>query len=141
MPEKPSGRPSHETQPRVRLGFAASAHDQFEKIPRHIREGLTRKLKDVALNPKIAKPLTGKLNGHFRVTYGRLRCVVRLTNEAPVLLVLVVAPRREGARDDAYQQALDALRADPPSEKLFAAHVRAYLEEQRLAAFRRRNKE
>jgi hypothetical protein len=99
-----------------------------------------RKLKDVALSPSLAKPLTGELPGLYRVTYGRLRCIIRLTDEAAVLLVVCVSPRKEGARDDAYQRAMDALRADPSLEVLFADHVRAYMEEQRLAALRRQRK-
>ncbi|HEX5275169.1 MAG TPA: hypothetical protein VFW34_07825 [Candidatus Rubrimentiphilum sp.] len=99
-----------------------------------------RKLEDVAQYPSLAKPLTGNLAGFYRVTYGRLRCIIRLTAEAAVVLVVSVAPRKEGARDDAYRRAVDALRTDPSVEALFADHARAYMEEQRLAALRRRRK-
>jgi len=124
----------------ARVGFANSAHKQFEALPERVRTGLMRKLKDVALSPSLAKPLTGELGGLYRVTYGRLRCIIRLTGEAAVVLVVNVSPRKEGARDDPYRRAVDALRSDPSLEVLFADHVRAYMEEQRLAALRRQRK-
>ncbi len=124
----------------ARIGFAASAHKQFQTLPERAQAGLMRKLKDVAEAPNLAKPLTGELAGFYRITYGRLRCIVRLTAAVAVVLVVSVSPRKEGARDDAYRRAVDALRTDPSVEGLFADHVRAYMEEQRLGALRRQRK-
>ena len=134
MPENPGRK---KTEPRVRLGFAASADAYFKNLSERERKGLLRKLKDLALNPRLGKPLTGELAGHCRISHGRLRCFVRMTNGAPVLRVSVVALKAEGARDDVYQLALNALRSDPSIEQLFAAHVRAHLEDVRLTVERR----
>jgi mRNA-degrading endonuclease RelE of RelBE toxin-antitoxin system len=78
------------------------------------REGLLRKLKEFALRPALGKPLHADLAGYYRISYGRMRCVVRSNTKDPVVLVLVLAPRKEGARDDAYALAVAAIRgADP----------------------------
>jgi|GEM_PF-3981750 len=137
-PDNPNTtEPVQETELKVRLGFAASADAFFKRLSQREQKGLLRKLKDLALNPRLGKPLTGQLAGHCRIMYGRLRCVVRTIDKTPVLLVVVlIALRAEGTRDDVYQLAVKALRSDPSIEQLFAAHVRAYLEEMRSAQLR-----
>lgn len=132
-----------ETPPvKVRIDFTASAHAFFLKCSRKEREGLLRKLKELALHPALGKPLHASLAGYYRLSYGRMRCVVRSNTKDPVVLVLVLAPRKEGARDDAYAFALAAVRtADPSIDALFAAYVRAYIEEQASASSQPRSRE
>jgi mRNA-degrading endonuclease RelE of RelBE toxin-antitoxin system len=126
---------------KVKLIFAESADAQFQKQPQKVRNGLLQKLKDFALNPEIGKPLTGQLQGLYRVTYGRLRAIVRSDGENPIAIIVVAYLRREDGKDDAYQHALTALRQGGAQiEDLFAKHLRAYLEENRIDAQRRRSK-
>jgi len=120
---------------KVRIDFSASAHAFFLTCSRKEREGLLRKLKEFAVHPALGKPLHASLAGYYRISYGRMRCVVRSNTKDPVVLVLVVAPRKDGARDDAYTLAVTAIRtADPSIDALFVAYVRAYIEEQALAS-------
>jgi hypothetical protein len=121
-------------QVKVRIDFTVSAHALFLQCSRKEREGLLRKLKEFVLHPALGKPLHASLAGYYRISYGRMRCVVRNNTKDPVLLVLVLAPRKEGARDDAYALAVAAIRtADPSIDALFAKYVRAYIEEQAVA--------
>ena len=95
-----------------------------------MRQGQLRKLKDFAFNPAIGKPLTGGLRGFYRVSYGRVRAVVRSDGQNPVALVIVTQVRKEGASDDPYTIAVEALRKGRAGiDDLFAAHLRAYLTE------------
>jgi len=119
---------------KLRINFTVSANKVFLQCSKKERDGLFRKLKEFALHPALGKPLHDSLAGYYRVSYGRMRSVVRSNTKDPVLLVLVLAPRKEGARDDAYAVAVAAIRtADPSIETLFAAYVRAYIEEQAAA--------
>ena len=120
---------------KVRIDFTASANTVFLRCNQKVRDGLLRKLNELALHPDLGKPLHDCLAGYYRVSYGRMRCVVGGNTKDPVLLVLVLGPRKEGARDDAYALAVAAIRtADPSIETMFASYVRAYIEEQAAAS-------
>lgn len=117
--------------PKVSIGFVASANAQFKALPDKLKRGLLQKLKELALHPGLGKPLIGSLQGCYRISYGSYRCVVRMTDGIAMVLVLVVAKRKAGSRDDAYTLALDLLRrSDPSVQEIFARHIRAHLEEQ-----------
>jgi mRNA-degrading endonuclease RelE of RelBE toxin-antitoxin system len=103
-------------------------------MPEKIRRGLLQKLKELALHPALGKPLVDDLQGCYRLTYARYRCIVRMTEGIAVVLVLVVAKRQAGSRADAYEIALRVVaQSDPSVQEIFARHIRAYAEEQRLA--------
>jgi mRNA-degrading endonuclease RelE of RelBE toxin-antitoxin system len=113
---------------KARIGFVKSAAEEFRAQPERIQRGLMGKLKELAFHPESGKPLTGALQGCCRVTYGRLRCVARVAEGVAVVLVLVVAQRKAGSRDDAYRIATDVVATNEPGVKdLLARHIRAYL--------------
>lgn len=117
--------------PRARIGFVRSAASEFHAQSAKTQRGLMAKLKELAFNPQLGKPLTGALRGCARVTYGRMRCVVRVAEGVAVVLVLVVAERKAGSREDAYAVATELVAANEPEVKdLLAKHVRAYLQQQ-----------
>jgi hypothetical protein len=88
------------------------------------------KLKELAFSPQLGKPLTGTLQGCARITYGRTRCVVRVADGVAVVLVLVVAERKAGSRDDAYAVANEVVAANEPGvRELLQRHVRAFLQQ------------
>jgi mRNA-degrading endonuclease RelE of RelBE toxin-antitoxin system len=116
---------------KARIGFVKSAAEEFRTQPEKIQRGLMSKLKELAFHPESGKPLTGDLQGCCRVTYGRLRCVARVAEGVAVVLVLVVAERKAGSRDDAYRVAAEVVSTNSPGvTDLLARHVRAYLSQQ-----------
>ncbi len=126
---------------KVRIGFVRSADNEFKRLSAKIQKGLLSKLKAVALKPSLAKPLIGPLHGCCRVTYGRLRCVVRLADGMAVVLVMVVAQRKAGAKDDAYALATDYVASNRAAvDEILGRHIRAFLEENASAAERARKR-
>jgi mRNA-degrading endonuclease RelE of RelBE toxin-antitoxin system len=122
--------PPLEAAAKVRIGFVRTANDQFLRLPENVRTGLLKKIKTLVLNPNAGKPLVNELHGCCRVTYGRLRCIVRVAEGAAVGLVIVVAPRKKGSKDDAYAMAIEYMtRNRVEAEKILARHIRAFLEE------------
>jgi len=105
----------------------------FQSLSVKEQTGLRAKWKALGENRSLAKPLQGELQGYYRVTYGRIRSVVRMDKEHPVLFVAFIGLRREGSTDDVYEVALkEKAKADPSFEPIFRAHVRAYLQEHEL---------
>lgn len=120
--------PAANSGQKARIGFVQSAAADFRRLPEKARNGLMAKLKELAFHPDCGKPLTGALQGCSRVTYGRLRCVVRVAEGVAVVLVLVVAERKAGSRDDAYEVATEVVaKNEPGTQDLLARHVRAFL--------------
>ncbi|MDE2573154.1 MAG: hypothetical protein KGM44_11640 [bacterium] len=110
--------------------MAQAAHAAFERLTKREREAMTAKLKGLALNPALGKPLRGTLSGYYRISYGRLRAVVRSDGKNPLLFVVMLGVRTAGKRDDVYERALAALRqAEPSFGNLFRRHLAAYLAE------------
>ncbi len=112
------------------------------KLDTRTREGLLKKLKVLALQPSLGKPLVGELSGCCRVTFGRARCIVRVADGVAVALVIAVAQRKEGSKDDAYALAIDFMvKNRVEAEAALMRHIRAFLEADRSAHVRRRNPE
>ena len=125
----------------MRIGFAPEAQAQLDLLSDKERTGVLRKIKEVVLNRSLAKPLTGRLAGCCRVTFGRIRCVVRLAEGDAVALVLVVAPRKQGARTDPYERAVAFMNSNSEAmERLLGQYVRAFIEEtaQRMQSAKQR---
>ena len=119
------------TKPRV--GFAASADKLFKQLTAKEQRGLKAKLFEVAKNHSLAKPLWDSLKGHSRVTYGRLRCVVRLAEGLAVVLVVYVGLRKEASEEDVYAAAQKVLQRERPDlEQLLARLVRSLAEENKI---------
>jgi mRNA-degrading endonuclease RelE of RelBE toxin-antitoxin system len=103
----------------VRVGYSPEARAALDALPRKVRDGLRRKLRDFGTNPAIGKPLVGVLQGYHRVTYGRVRSIaeviVRVANDLTIVMVLYVGLRKAGAADDPYEvAAIEALKAQDP---------------------------
>ena len=120
--------PENSSSTKARVGFVRSANDQFKALPERVRKQLLRKLKEVALNPSLGKPLVNDLKACRRVTFGRLRCVVRVAEGMAVVLVLVISPRKAGAAEDPYHLATEMMsKGGPQVQELLEHHVRAFL--------------
>lgn len=115
--------------------MSQSAHTVFERLTQRERDAMAAKLKILARNPALGKPLVGALSGYYRISYGRLRAVVRSDGKTPLLFVVMLGIRAGGKRDDVYARALAALRnAEPSFESLFRRHLGAYLAELGVSA-------
>lgn len=114
----------------VRIGFVPEAETNFKALNEKERDGLLRKIKAAVLNPHLAKPLTGKLAGCSRVTYGRIRCIIRIAEGVAVALVLVASQRKGGSPQDAYAKAMGYLTSHgDEAQRLLALHIRAFIAE------------
>ncbi len=113
---------------KVRVGFARSANAVFQTLPKKVRTGLLQKIKTVALNPKLGKPLIGEFHRCVRVTYGRLRSVVLLGAHGAAAVVVTIGPRKSGSRDDAYEVAMAYLAQHPDEIETILRHMQAYVE-------------
>jgi mRNA-degrading endonuclease RelE of RelBE toxin-antitoxin system len=124
LPNAPEPRkPGH-----VAIGYTPQARRAFEGLSRKAQDGLEKKLVKLALNPELGKPLIRELSGYLTETYGRVRAIVRLQEGVAVVFVLVLAPRREGSREDPYAIARAALaNHEAEAEAAFARFVRAAL--------------
>ncbi|HLA84806.1 MAG TPA: type II toxin-antitoxin system RelE/ParE family toxin [Thermoguttaceae bacterium] len=116
---------------RITIQWTTTAKESLKKLPRKVSKGLLDKADQLAQcdDPrKYCKPLTGPLEGYYRITYGRYRAVFTVTEErlatGDVLLhlrvIFVVAGiRKEFDRHDVYnvakklvEQVLPALSED-----------------------------
>ena len=118
--------------PKAKLVFSQTADRQFRRLPVAAQNGLKNKLRDYAFNPEIGKPLTGALQGFDRITNGRVRAIAKASFDAPIAVIVVVAIRKEGDRDDVYALALAAVEkgGEVESTNFLARTVRAFLLEQ-----------
>lgn len=115
--------------PKVRIGFVRSADDVLRTLPEPVQRGLREKIKAHVLNPRLGKPLVGELQGCCRVTYGRVRCIVRMAEGIAVGLVIAVGSRKSGDKGDPYALALDYMKNHPEeAQEILARHIRAFME-------------
>lgn len=110
----------------VTIGFVDDARAVLEKLPLDKKNGLLRKLEDLALNPKIGKPLTDDLAGCVTVTYGRYRAIATVGEDVTVVLVVALALRQEGSRKDPYAIARRRIEQDPDIRDLLARLIEAH---------------
>jgi mRNA-degrading endonuclease RelE of RelBE toxin-antitoxin system len=94
----------------VKLGFTHSAWAAWNRLPAKVRDGLRPKLREVALHPELAKPLVEELAGCRRVSYGRIRCVVRIAKGMAVIVVIAIDKRKDGDKSDPYEIAKAEIR-------------------------------
>lgn len=103
---------------RVIIQWTETAKKALAKLPHKVRRGLLDKAGELrnADNPKRAhKPLTGPLNGYYRIAYSRYRAIysVReetLPNEDVIEYVIIrfvaAGIRKEGDKNDVYKIAV-----------------------------------
>jgi mRNA interferase RelE/StbE len=81
-----------------RIVLSASSALFFEKATTTLQRRLDRCFNTIALDPKRhpnIKPLKGKLAGHYRFRLGDYRIVYRIDENDKVVIVAVVAHRRD----------------------------------------------
>lgn len=132
IPGPGPGSEPPQTKRKARVGFVRSADANFQKLDEKTRGGLTKKLHAAALNPDLAKPLVGPLKGCRRVTYGRVRAIVRIAEGVAVALVVAVADRKAGSGEDPYTIATEYMRTHgDEAEAALMGHIRAVVESNR----------
>jgi mRNA-degrading endonuclease RelE of RelBE toxin-antitoxin system len=101
---------------RVRVQWAQTALESLRKLPKNVRRGLLENADELAgCDPRAAhKPLTGPLQGCYRITYGRYRAIYRVDKAGKAgsrstlhLTVLFIAAgiRKEHDKNDIYRLA------------------------------------
>lgn len=104
-------------QRRTILQWTASAKGHLAKLPKKVRRGLLDKASQLrdADDPKaVHKPLTGPLEGHYRIVYSRYRLIYTVDEETlanddvlvHVRVVFIAAGvRKERDKRDVYKVA------------------------------------
>ncbi len=75
-----------------------SAARELARLPRHDRERIVRAIDRLGGNPLAGSPLKGDLRGLRRVRVGDYRVVYEVLDGELVVLVVLVAHRREAYR-------------------------------------------
>ena len=81
-----------------RVVLSASSARFFEKAPANLQRRLDRCFNTIGQDPKRhpnIKPLKGKLEGYYRFRLGDYRIVYRIDEDDKVVIVAVIAHRRE----------------------------------------------
>lgn len=102
---------------RVLIQWTDTAKAGLGELPRKVRRGLLDKanlLRESISPDTIHKPLTGPLQGYFRICYARYRAIYRVNRETlasgdvlQTVRILFVAAgiRKEGDKNDIYRLA------------------------------------
>lgn len=115
----------------IEIKWTDTAIEALRALPRQAGRGLYRKvgaLREAEDPRSVGKPLTGPLQGYYRLVHSRYRAVygVEETTDAggaPMLritvLVLIVGKREAGSRRDIYELAkkLVAMTGDPEQSR------------------------
>jgi mRNA interferase RelE/StbE len=100
---------------RVTIQWTLTAKNGLAKLPHKVRRGLLDKanqLRNVDDPSVVHKPLTGPLNGYYRIAYSRYRAIYsveeeKLANGDVVVRIIVrfvaVGIRKEGDKNDIYR--------------------------------------
>lgn len=100
---------------RVRIQWTATALEALRALPKKVRKGILDKADQLAEvdDPKtVHKPLTGPLQGYFRLCYARYRAIYRVDEDHLVngdtlvsieVLFVAAGKRDERSRDDVYK--------------------------------------
>ena len=100
----------------VRIQWTETAKNGLRKLPQKVRKGLFRKVDDLAKGDpsKTYKPLTGPLQGYYRIRYSRYRAIYTVEEESIAngdvlthvrVLFVAVGIRKEGDKHDIYKLA------------------------------------
>jgi mRNA interferase RelE/StbE len=102
---------------RITVQWTTTAVAALEKLPPKVRRGLLDKaneLLDVEDPRLVHKPLTGPLQGYYRIPYSRFRAIYRVDEkklprgkiETTITVTFVAAGvRRQGDKQDVYRLA------------------------------------
>ena len=101
---------------RVRIQWTQTALKSLRKLPKKVQRGLLEKADELMrYDPRRAhKPLTGPLQGCYRITYARYRAIYRVDEESKArgrttvqlsVLFITAGIRKEHDRNDVYRLA------------------------------------
>lgn len=102
---------------RVNIKWTETAKESLKKLPPKVRDGLLKKADDLAngIDPREhCKPLTGPLQGYYRIVYSRYRAIFTVEEEVLAsgdkllhLKVIFIAAgiRKEMDKKDVYRLA------------------------------------
>lgn len=101
---------------RVSIQWTQTARDALQKLPRKVRRGLLAKADALTTGDprKSCKPLTGPLQGYFRIVYSRYRAIFSVTEEEIAdgdkvlhlkVLFVIAGIRKQRDKNDIYRVA------------------------------------
>jgi mRNA interferase RelE/StbE len=102
---------------RIAVQWTETAKEGLRQLPQKVRRGLLDKagaLRDADDPESIHKPLTGPLQGYYRLCYSRYRAIYRIEREKlanddviqrVVVLFVAAGIRNEGDKNDIYRLA------------------------------------
>ena len=104
-------------QRRIWIQWTTTAKEGLKKLPLKVRRGLLKKadeLEDCDDPRKVNKPLTGPLQGFYRIVYSRYRAIYKVEEEKLAnknivirikILFVAVGQRKEHDKHDVYKLA------------------------------------
>ena len=107
---------------RVTIHWTQTAVDGLRKLPKKVRRGILDKAAELhggIQSQSLHKPLTGPLQGYFRICYSRYRAIYKVEIsvlpdkqkiERVIILFVATGIRREGDKKDIYRIAEKLLR-------------------------------
>jgi mRNA-degrading endonuclease RelE of RelBE toxin-antitoxin system len=105
---------------RVRVQWTQTALKTLRKLPKKVQRGLLEKADELTQgDPRDAhKPLSGPLQGCYRITYGRYRAIYRIDEQRKAggsllhlkVLFIVAGIRKEHDKNDIYRIAEKLMR-------------------------------
>lgn len=116
---------------RTSIQWTETAKESLKRLPLKVRRGLLSKADELAQceDPrKHCKPLTGPLQGYYRIVYSRYRAIFTVEEETLAggrlqlhlkVIFVVAGARKEFDRNDVYKVALKLVEhvlPEPPKE-------------------------
>ncbi|MEZ6234846.1 MAG: hypothetical protein R3B68_11705 [Phycisphaerales bacterium] len=103
--------------PRIQVQWTETAFQSLRTLPPKVRKGLVAKAEELltVTDPRsVHKPLTGPLQGYYRIPYSRYRAIYRVDESKDakgksvltITITFIVAGKRaERSKDDVYRVA------------------------------------
>lgn len=74
--------------------LSPKARDFLKKLDKQIKDRIENKLKDLANNPELGKPLVGQLSRLWSLRIGDYRAIYQIKNSELLILVLNIGHRK-----------------------------------------------
>jgi len=75
--------------------LSPKARNFLEKLDKQDKERIKNKLKDLANNPELGKPLTGRLAGLWSLRAGDYRALYQIRHNELLVLILKIGHRKD----------------------------------------------
>lgn len=75
--------------------FAQSAAKNLKKLDRRYQKAVAKAIDRLAQDPRVGKPLTGKLKGFWKLRFSRYRIIYQIKEKELIVIIFDVKHRKE----------------------------------------------